>query len=119
MDIESMNTQERRGFPGLAQKIANSPDYETFIFRKFDQLSARNLLHLESKLTYLEFKLDLADKKAALDLNIETVRSILTWEAFENSAREKREPETERMEIAEEISRVLKEYREFYLMAIS
>lgn len=110
MDVESM--QVRRGFPSLARKIAAGPDYETFIFRKFDQLSARNLLHLESRLTYLEWKLTTSDEKAALSSDTENVRCILTWEAFEDKARDKESPESKRMEIAEEISRVLKDYRE-------
>ncbi|KAH7375417.1 hypothetical protein B0T11DRAFT_270323 [Plectosphaerella cucumerina] len=113
MDVE--NTQIVRGFPTLARKIAAGPDYETFIFRKFDQLSARNLLHLESRLTYLEWKLTILDEKAALNSETENIRSVLTWEAFENKAREKGSPEYQRMEIAEEISRVLKDYHEALL----
>jgi regulator of replication initiation timing len=116
MDVE--NTQIVRGFPTLARKIAAGPDYETFIFRKFDQLSARNLLHLESRLTYFEWKLTILDEKAALNSETENFRSVLTWEAFENKAREKGSPEYQRMEIAEEISRVLKDYRKLNHIAI-
>ncbi len=53
--MDDENVPERRGFPALAHKIAVNPDYEAFIFRKFDFLSARNLLHLESRLGYLEW----------------------------------------------------------------
>ncbi|KAG7284292.1 hypothetical protein NEMBOFW57_010661 [Staphylotrichum longicolle] len=41
-------------------------NYESFVFRKFDRLSARNLLHLEARLAYLEHKLDQSDEEAAL-----------------------------------------------------
>lgn len=110
MDIE--NVADKTGFPALARKIAINPDYEAFIFRKFDRLSARNLLHLESKLAYLEFKLDKADELAANSRSTETLRSIRTWEAFEDLAkRDEAGPEHARMRIAEEIREVLKEYR--------
>lgn len=96
----------------MAHKIAINPDYETFIFRKFDQLTARNLLHLESKLAYLEWKLDRADEQAALSPDNETLRSIQVWEAFEENAKHATRPEHDRMKIAEKVRETLKEYRE-------
>ncbi len=109
MDVE--NVTARGGFALLARKMAAIPDYETFIFRKFDRLTARNLLHLESKLTYLEWKLDKADEQAALSSNNETLRSIRVWEAFEENSKRTGRPESDRMKIAEEIRETLKEYR--------
>lgn len=114
MDVENM--PERKGFPALAHRIANNPDYETFIFRKFDRLSARNLLHLESRLAYLEQKLDQADEQAIRGDN-EALRSIRSWEAFEENAKERTRPEHARMKIEREIGEVLKEYREIYSSA--
>ncbi|KAI2776587.1 hypothetical protein F4815DRAFT_449142 [Daldinia loculata] len=87
VNIASMT--DRIGIPLLAQRIALGPDYEAFIFRKFDQLSARNLLHLESRLGYLEYKLDQADRQAEHGLDNETRRSIRAWEAFEENAKDK------------------------------
>lgn len=112
MDVESATKSE--GFPALARRIATNPDYETFIFRKFDRLSARNLLHLESRLSYLEWKLDQADQQAALGpdkVDNETLRSVRVWEAFEENAKDENRPEHDRMMIEEEIGEVLKEYR--------
>ncbi|EKJ76081.1 hypothetical protein FPSE_03713 [Fusarium pseudograminearum CS3096] len=100
------------GFPGLAQNIASTPDYETFIFRKFDRLSARNLLHLESRLAYLEWKLDRADEQAMQSQDNETLRSMRAWEAFEENAKDQSRAENARMAIAEEIKKTLGEYRE-------
>lgn len=96
----------------MARRMAATPDYETFIFRRFDRISARNLLHLESKLAYLEWKLDKADEQAALSPDNETLRSIQVWEAFEENAKQPGRPEHSRMRIAEEIRETLKEYRE-------
>lgn len=103
---------KRTGFPELARRLAINPDYEAFIFRKFDRLSARNLLHLESKLAYLEWKLDQADNQAADSQDNETLRSIRVWEAFEDNAKDNTRPEHAHMRIAEETRETLKEYRE-------
>ncbi len=110
MDVE--NVTARGGFPHLARKMAAIPDYETFVFRKFDRLSARTLLHLESKLAYLEWKLDQADAQAAVSPDNETLRSIRVWEAFEENAKCVGRPEHDRMRITEEVRETLKEYRE-------
>lgn len=96
----------------MARRMAATPDYETFVFRKFDRLSARNLLHLEGRLAYLEWRLDKADEQAALSPDTETLRSIAVWEAFEDNSKQAGRPERDRMEIAEEIRNTLKEYRE-------
>ena len=108
---------ERSGFPALAYRIAVNPDYEVFIFRKFDRLSARNLLNLESRLAYLERKLDQADEQAEQQAergDNETLRSIRAWEAFEENAKDMARPEHARMAIANEVRETLKEYRKMY-----
>ncbi|KAJ3479225.1 hypothetical protein NLG97_g8370 [Lecanicillium saksenae] len=113
--MEPENVALRGGFPHLARKMATMPDYETFIFRKFDRLSARNLLHLESKLAYLEWKLDRADEQAAVSQDNETLRSIRVWEAFEDNSKYTGRLEQSRMQIAEDIRDALREYQEALL----
>ncbi|KAI1800581.1 hypothetical protein F4811DRAFT_538255 [Daldinia bambusicola] len=109
------NSTGETGFPLLARRIAVNPDYEAFIFRKLDRLSARNLLHLESRLVYLEYKLDQADNQAAFGSDNESHRSLQTWEAFEKNAMDENRPEHHRMKISEEVSERLKEYQEALL----
>ena len=46
--------QLRDGYPALAKWIARDPDNETLIFRRFDRLAARNILHLQAQLIALE-----------------------------------------------------------------
>jgi hypothetical protein len=117
MDVESM-ASGKNGFPLLAQRIALSPDYESFIFRKFDRLSARNLLHLEGKLAYLEHKLDQTDEKAALpSADNESRRSIRAWEAFEENALDPLRPEHVHMKLVEQVQETLKEYRKFCVIS--
>ncbi|KAF2434200.1 hypothetical protein EJ08DRAFT_676152 [Tothia fuscella] len=53
-----------RGFSRLAAFIANDPDKSTTIYRKFQRLSAFNLLHMESELAELEEKIDTMDNDA-------------------------------------------------------
>ncbi|KAK0745621.1 hypothetical protein B0T18DRAFT_390214 [Schizothecium vesticola] len=108
MDIDSPS--ETRCFPALVQRIAIHPDYEGFIFRKFGRLSARNLLHLESRLAYLEWKLDQADELATRGGNNETLRSIRVREAFEENSKDLAHGDCARMKLAEEIREILKEY---------
>ncbi|KAI1391503.1 uncharacterized protein F4822DRAFT_427350 [Hypoxylon trugodes] len=95
--------------------MAVQADYEAFIFRKFDRLSARNLLHLEAKLAYLEAKLDIEDKKAAQSQENETLRSIRTWEAFEEQFNAGDVDCYRQMALLEEIKETLKEYHETLL----
>ncbi|KAK1829171.1 hypothetical protein QBC39DRAFT_357310 [Podospora conica] len=105
----------KTGFPALAKRLSTFPDHEGFVFRRFDRLSARNLLHLESKLAYLEWKLDQTDDQAAQSKDTETLRSIRTWEAFEENAKDKDRPENWRMRISDEIEVTLAKYQEALL----
>ncbi len=109
MDIE--NVPQKRGFPALAGMIAANPDYEAFIFRKFDRLSARNLLRLESRLAYLEKKVDQEDDQAERGDN-ETLRSLRSWEALQQNAEDMARPEHARMKLEREMGDTLKEYSE-------
>lgn len=114
MDVESNNSETKAaGFRALAQRIARGPDHEIFIFRKFDQLSARNLLQLESRLAYLERELRTQDEIAEKSKDATSVFSTECWEGFESSAKNRKRPEHGRMKLVKEISRVVKEYRQF------
>jgi hypothetical protein len=46
--------KQRDGYPALADFIAQDPDHETFVFRRFKGLSARNILNLQGELIALE-----------------------------------------------------------------
>src|SRR5262245_42300445 len=111
MDVERRNG-DGTGFAGVARRLARNPDYESFIFRKFDRLSIRNLLHLEAKLAHLEYKLDRADEPAAHpSATTEALWSARSWEAFEDNAAREGHPDHVRMKIAEQVQETLKEYR--------
>lgn len=53
------------GLPGLASFIARDPDQETHIFRRFNDLTARTLAHLQSDLLDLRQQLSDFDRYAS------------------------------------------------------
>ncbi|KAJ5588264.1 hypothetical protein N7537_010942 [Penicillium hordei] len=46
------------GYPALAGWIGRDPDGETLVFRRFRKLSARNVLHLQTRFIQLEQKIE-------------------------------------------------------------
>jgi len=103
------------GFPSLAAFIASDKDKSTAIFRRFDKLSARNLLYLQSQLAELEARQELYDKE---DAEIEDRAGQMTalqcarnWADFKENARSS-EPQKARMDLVKEIRETMKEYRE-------
>ena len=55
------------GIARFADFIAENKDKSTTIYRRFERLSARNLLYLESELSELEAQLELCDREASGD----------------------------------------------------
>jgi hypothetical protein len=99
-----------KGFIAVTATIASEPDKSTTIFRRFDALSARNLLFYQAELAELEElqkQYDEEDQKARDEASIECQRD---WEAFvrcaKNEGREKR-----KMDLAIEIRTTLEKYR--------
>ena len=103
---------DRNGYPALASWTAANPDYESFIFRRFDRLSAGNILYLESELMSLERRLDVCDARARQSNDVETSRSLQSWEAFEENAKDPSRLEHDRMKLVKDINKKLKKYRE-------
>ncbi|OBT63254.1 hypothetical protein VE03_07788 [Pseudogymnoascus sp. 23342-1-I1] len=107
------------GFPRVAQKLASDPDKTTTIFRRFDRLSARNLIYLEAELAELEARQDRLDEEDRKSTS-EQVRSCHTeWSTFEQLATGRHpngdpvNPEqAEKLELALKIRSKIKEYHE-------
>ena len=66
------------GYAAVAESLSRDPDKETYVFRRFDKLTARNLLNLQGELMALQAELDDLDAKAALspDPVLEEVLSL-------------------------------------------
>ncbi|KAH7308559.1 hypothetical protein B0I35DRAFT_442192, partial [Stachybotrys elegans] len=84
MDIEAYPELHRNGYAAVAAWMARDLDNETYIYRKFDQLGARNLLHLQSELIVLEAEVKAHDAayRSSLDKRI----VARTWESLRKDA---------------------------------
>lgn len=105
------------GFSTFAAYITS--DSELAIYRKFDFLSARNLLYLQSELIALEAELkefDAHDLKEEKKENMNVMLSSRCWEIFEKRARDSNRAESERMRVILRIRVLMKEYREYHIV---
>jgi hypothetical protein len=74
----------RDGYPALARWISRDPDRETFIFRRFDRLSARNLLNLQSQLIRIEAEIDALDEESWQKQGV----GLRRWETYEQNLKD-------------------------------
>ena len=98
------------GYPTFAQFIAKDPD--AAVYRKFESLSARNLLYQQSRLHHLEEelqKLDRQDAFDAIDINNQAGKKVAReWDHFAHDDNDKAR---HRRELQERIKEYIKEYR--------
>lgn len=108
------------GFGDLAKFISSDIDGDTAIFRRFDHLSSRNLLYLQSELAELESLQKLYDEEDANDgfktSNWKDIRaSGRDWAAFDAGAQDINSPIHDRLQkrmaLVLKIREKLKEYR--------
>jgi hypothetical protein len=103
----------RDGYPALASWIARDPDNETLIFRRFDRLAARNILHLQAQLIALEHEIDELDEVARTSADFEARQSSRRWETLMKHAaapEDANRPEKKRVEKLTELNILLREY---------
>ncbi|KAH8784635.1 hypothetical protein BGZ57DRAFT_940407 [Hyaloscypha finlandica] len=105
----------RDGYPAVAAWMAKDPDSESFVYRKFDKLSARNLLNLQSELIDLESRQEKFDEESRNSNDQVLKQSNRKWETFAKNA-VVREQERQRMELNKEIRAKLREYHETLLL---
>jgi hypothetical protein len=110
------------GFPSLAAFIASDRDKTTLIFKRFDILAARNLLHLQSQLARLQHKLDLLDQANLKDEQdsisvLRTKQNMRNWDDFV-TASETSAQERERFELYKCIQATLKDSRKLLLLRL-
>ena len=100
-----------KGYPSLAAFIARDCDKSTAIYRRFDRLSARNLLYLQSELVELEARQDAFDAED-LSGTLENKKSARYWQTLQRRAVEPGYTrEKQRVEVLEEVRKKIKEYR--------
>ncbi|UKZ78867.1 hypothetical protein TrVFT333_006613 [Trichoderma virens FT-333] len=106
----------KEGFAQVARWIAFDPDSESFIYRKFDELAARNLLYLQAELLVLEKQLDQTDKNDAESDDMGLADTIMTWETLERQYKNGNEEARIRMNLIVKMRDKLKEYHEALLL---
>lgn len=111
LELAPPKTEYPNGFASVAAFIAKDRDNTTTIYRRFDRIAARNLLHLQSKLQKLERVQDQLDAEVLRTTEENAKRAATSWEDFEDLAKTG-ENEKKRMETAEEIQKAMKAYRE-------
>lgn len=87
VDIELAEPSNRpaqlKGYPTFAEFIAR--DQDAAIYRKFERLSARNLLYQQSELHHLERQLDQLDHEDAKEIDNQAAqKAAVYWEHFSN-----------------------------------
>ncbi|KAF1850467.1 uncharacterized protein K460DRAFT_271456 [Cucurbitaria berberidis CBS 394.84] len=105
-----------RGYPSLSTFISSNPQSESFIFKRFDKLAARNLLYLQSELACLQEKLEDFDKedyKPPYDR--EANACARSWEDFER-VKDSNERQKERWDLMLRTRSCLREYQETLLL---
>jgi hypothetical protein len=96
------------GYPSLASFIASDKDKSTVIYRRFDRLSARNILYLQSELADLEARQDAYDKEDVKG-SMADKQCARNWNDFKKRS-ETDERQKARMELVKEIRQTMKEY---------
>ena len=100
-----------KGYPSLAAFIASDCDKSTAIYRRFDRLSARNLLYLQSELLELEARQDALDAEDSRG-TLKDKESARSWQTLQRRAAEPGDSrEKEKVTVLEEIRKLIKEYR--------
>jgi len=74
------------GHPALADFLAQDPDHETYVFRRFKRLAVRNVLHLQGELTALEEEVETLEREAAKSDDPEVHLSMRSWKTLDENA---------------------------------
>lgn len=109
-----VNPNLLEGFPTFAEFIAK--DQDAAIYRKFQSLSARNLLYQQSELHDLERQSQEIDHEEAGDLeNVNGQKSARFWHHFANDQNDQAK---RRRGLQETIKVKIKEYRKEQFLTI-
>jgi hypothetical protein len=99
------------GYPRLAEVYADDPDCETLVFRKFDELSARNLLRMQSDMLSLELKLRDLDRAMCSRGSPDKCSTLLDYQAIERHAQNLTPDEKIKQRLEKDLASKVKEYR--------
>jgi hypothetical protein len=103
-----------RGFALVASKINSDPDKSTTIYRRFDELSARNLLFYQAELAELEEQQKRYDEEDSAAKDKASIECQSDWNSFAKAASGTdvaNGREAEKMRLAMKVRELLEKYR--------
>ncbi|PHH87375.1 hypothetical protein CDD83_8962 [Cordyceps sp. RAO-2017] len=109
-------SERKEGFADVARWVALDNDHETFIYRRFNELAARNLLYMQAELLVLEKQLDELDRRDANSDDMDLKDAIRTWETLSQQYDNGGEEARVRMDLIVRTRAKLKEYHEALLL---
>ncbi|KAH7161442.1 hypothetical protein EDB81DRAFT_644117 [Dactylonectria macrodidyma] len=115
-DVEKNGGQDIQqrplGFAALSSLMASDGDQELLIFRRFDEISGRNLLYLQCELLSIEDQLKKWDQKVLSSQNTKLEEVAYRWEEMVEQAKEGKDEAKEMMELVYQLRSKIKEYHE-------
>ncbi|KAI1071462.1 hypothetical protein LB507_005295 [Fusarium sp. FIESC RH6] len=104
--------QKPLGFAAWSSLMASDDEQELLIFRKFNEISTRNLLYLQCELLSLEERMKRCDRKLSTAGDMDLEEAAETWEVMVERAKDGRQEAQEMMELVKELRVKMKEYHE-------
>jgi hypothetical protein len=104
------------GYPSLANFIAQDPDSEALVFRKFKRLATENILYLQGELIKLEDDFDAweSDAAAGVARDPQLFTSMRSWKVLNEQASDtNRTLERRRADLAKLMEAKIKSYCQF------
>src|SRR5438876_1255966 len=80
------------GFAQVACFIARDKEHSSSVYRGYEKLAARNLLHMQSELRELEHRLDIFDRKDAQG-GVDSFTSAMDWPLLQDGTQNAGESE--------------------------
>ncbi|KAF5720915.1 microsomal epoxide hydrolase [Fusarium globosum] len=112
MNTGQAATRPSLGFSALSSWIVSDKDQELLVFRKFGEISARNILYLQCELLSIESRLKAWDKQVegSNDTALEQVAE--TWEMMIEEAEAGKTEAKDMLELVKQLRVKIKEYHE-------
>jgi hypothetical protein len=111
-NIEEAMSYRLSGYPSLAVFIASDRDRSTLIYKRFDELAARNLLYLQSELADLQAQQRAFDDEDLATRNLAVKQCSRNFTALTKARADGDVKQNQRWDLILEIRRAMKDYRE-------
>ena len=105
------------GYPSLAAFIASDRDHSSVVYKRFDRLSARNILYLQSELQELQSQQDKLDKEDGDGDDFKLKRFARDYHALAEASKNGDAEAVKRMKLVKNIREKMKEYSKRTLMS--